>query len=320
MSGRLGRRGIVANLLCAVAVLGGGAALVTAGAPAVFAVEGQPGPAPAIAPVLIARGDRIAGRPISFSYVSAGVLTSPTWAFGDGTTSALERPTHAYAGKGTYTVTLTAADAEGPPATITVSVLAAWSGGVQLYQGGVFSMQATMRWCVAASSQMIRNIATGGRDHSAASQQRYFIYGRAHNGYRTPESDGIDPAGWQAILRTYVDPGYHIVATTSYADTLRAAARAIRLTGRPVGVFVGFGAHVWVMSGFTATADPATSTSFQVTSVNVEGPLWGRQSRGGFDQAPNVRLSFDRFRSFLTPYRDPFEPLGWRNRYVVIAP
>ena len=74
------------------------------------------------------------------------------------------------------------------------------------------------------------------------------------------------------------------------------------------------------MSDFGATADPATSSTFTVTSVNVEGPLWGLASKNGFDQVPNVHLSAVRFRYFLTPYRDPHEPMGWRNRFVILAP
>jgi PKD repeat protein len=285
--------------------------------------SGPPPPPPVVPPasVVVAAGAHIVGRPVSFDIASTGSLTSWTWTFGDGSGSAIERPTHRYAATGTYTVTFIGSNPDGAvTASTRLIVIPAWTGGIQLYDRGIFSKQATWHSCVAAASQMMLNIVAGARDHSARVQRIYYSYGRNHNGYRTPESDGVDPAGWQAVLKHYVDPGYHLVAGTSFDTAIRAAARAMRLTGRPVGVVVGFGAHVWVISGFTATADPGVTGAFKVTSVNVEGSLWGRTSVNGFDQAPNVRISAARFRYFFTPYRDRFEPRGWRNRYVILAP
>ena len=278
-------------------------------------------PAALHAVALVTGTGHVANRPVAFIDASTGSPTGRSWTFGDGGSSALARPSHTYAVKGVYTVVLIARNLAGiNVALVKVSVIAAWNGGTQLYRSGAFSTQATWTWCVAASTQIIRNIVTGQNDHSAAAQHAYFVYGRAHNGYPTPESDGIDPGGWQAMLRAFVDPGYHIVSGSTYTAAVQAAARAMRMTGRPVGVFVGNGAHVWVISGFTATADPAVTTNYTVTSVNVEGPLWGRQSINGYDPPPNTRLSTARFRSFLTPYRDPWEPQAWRNRYVIVAP
>ena len=290
----------------------------------VLAAAPPPPPAPLVPPGAAIRVSGLAivvGRPVVFADTSTGGPTSWAWRFGDGTSSNLAQPTHTYAVAGMYTVTLLARGNGGADMAIKqVTVLDSWTGGAQLYEDGIFSKQATLRWCVPASTQMMRNLVAGEQDHSAATQRAYFNYGRAHNGYRTPASDGIDPAGWQAMLRRYVDPGYRIVSAGSYTAAVRAAARAIRITGRPVGVFVGYGHHVWVMSGFTATADPAVTDAFTVTSVNVEGPLWNRASVNGFDPVPNVRLSIARFRYFLTPYRDRYEPHGWRNRYVIVVP
>jgi PKD repeat protein len=278
-------------------------------------------PAPPIAGLIVAGSVQMVGVPVTFLDASSGDPTSWAWDFGDGGTSIVAEATHTYLRAGKYSVTLTVGNSGGNSATTaSIAILATWTGGVQLYRNGAFSPQLTYHWCAAASAQTMRNIVTGQRDHSNANQSRYYVFGRSHNGYRTPDADGLDPAGWQAVLRRWVDPAYHIVASSTYVGALQAAARAMRVTGRPVGVLVGFGAHVWVISGFSATADPAITTKFTVTSVNVEGPLYGHPAVNGFDQAPNVRLSTDRFRYFLTPYRDHFEPLGWRNRYVVLAP
>ena len=257
-----------------------------------------------------------------FSDTSTGEPTSREWDFGDGTQAHRQQPEHPYAEAGTYTVTLTVANEGGTStASVKVRILAAWTGGVQLYTAGIYSKQATMRLCVAASNQMIRNIVFGERDHSTATQKLYNAWGRGHNGFKTPTAAGVDPAGWQSMLRRYVDPGYHIFAAGSYGSALKQAARAIRLTGRPVGVFVMHGIHAWVISGFTATADPAVTNTFKVVSVSVEGPLFGvRPSINGYDPTPNIKMSYSRFSHYLLPFRDPYEPKGWRNKYVVVIP
>ena len=226
------------------------------------------------------------------------------------------------------TATVPPTSADGVPATTESAAytlaasrqLDSWTGGVDLYRSDIFTKQATLHSCVAASTQMMRNIVTGESDHAAASQARYFAYARANNGFDTPAFDGIDPAGWRAVLRRYVDPSYEIVAARSYLTALNAAATALRLTGKPVGLLVDNGMHVWVMSGFTATADPASGAVFTVTSVNLEAPLWGWATHRMHDPAPDSQLSAITFSAYLTSYHDRFEPKGWPGRYVILAP
>ncbi len=309
--------GLVAALLLATA------ALATAIAPRALAADPSPSPEPPVASIGIAGSVHFAGQPVAFSDISAGDISSRTWDFGDGEQSHHRSPEHTYASAGSYTVTLTVQnDAGADVASVRIAVLGEWSGGVQLYASGIYSKQATMKLCVAASNQMIRNMVFGERDHSTATQRLYNAWGRSHNGYKTPTAAGVDPAGWQSMLRRYVAPSYRIFAAGSYGSALKQAARAIRLTGRPVGVFVAHGIHAWVISGFTATADPAITNTFQVLTVNVEGPLFGiRPSINGYDPTPNIRMSVSRFSHYLLPFRDPYEPkASWRNKYVIVIP
>ncbi len=53
----------------------------------------------------------LAGELVQFSDTSGGAPTSWSWEFGDGGTSQLQNPEHTYAAAGSYTVTLTVADA-----------------------------------------------------------------------------------------------------------------------------------------------------------------------------------------------------------------
>ncbi len=55
----------------------------------------------------------LAGQTIGFADTSTGSPTSWSWSFGDGSTSASRNPGHAYAAAGTYTVSLTVANAGG---------------------------------------------------------------------------------------------------------------------------------------------------------------------------------------------------------------
>jgi PKD repeat protein len=317
-------RRFVAFLVLAAALLIAAAAFATAIAPNALAADPPPAPTPPVATIAVTGSVHFAGQPVAFADVSTGEPTSREWAFGDDSdVSHREKPEHTFAAAGTYTVTLTVSnDAGSSVATVRVTILATWAGGVQLYKAGVYSKQVTMRLCVAASNQMIRNMVFGERDHTTATQKLYNAWGRGHNGYKTPAAAGVDPGGWQSMLRRYVDPGYRIFAAGSYGSALKQAAKAIRLTGRPVGVFVAHGIHVWVISGFTATADPATTNTFKVLTVNVEGPLFGiRPSINGYDPTPNIRMSVSRFSHYLLPFRDPYEPKAvWRNKYVIVVP
>jgi hypothetical protein len=201
------------------------------------------------------------------------------------------------------------------------AALSRWSGGIDLYRSGVFTTQRTWLWCTAADVQIIRNIVDRAVDHSRAGQQRYFDYMRAHNRYRIPVRDGIDPAGWTAGVRTFVDSRYRLVASSSFNSALRAAVTNLRKTNLPVGITVSHGNHAWVLTGFSATADPAVTSHFTVTSVRVVGPLYGLQSRSyGYDMRPDRKLTPAQLRDFFTPWHYAGVRMAWEGRWVSIQP
>ena len=201
------------------------------------------------------------------------------------------------------------------------AALPAWTGGMDLYRSGVFTTQKTWRWCTAADVQIMRNIVHRQTDHSRAGQERYWTYMRAHNRYAIPASDGVDPAGWTAGLRRYVDDRYRLVSSGSFRAAIRSAVTSMRRTNLPVGITVAHGGHAWILVGFTATADPARTTAFTVTSVRVVGPLWGLQSRTyGYDMRPDKRLTRSQFASFFTPWHYGPIRMAWEDRWVSIQP
>jgi hypothetical protein len=187
---------------------------------------------------------------------------------------------------------------------------------LDLYRPGVYTMQATWSWCTAASVQIMRNIARGESDHSAIRQGAYFSYMHARDRYTFPPKEGVDPQGFVAGLRRYVDPRYALVASTTYDNALRSAVKRIRATRLPVALIVDRGRHAWVLAGFTATADPATIANFRVTSVRIVGPLYGRSSSRGYDPPPNTSLSATALRIYFNGYDFKFGPTPWDNRFV----
>lgn len=185
-----------------------------------------------------------------------------------------------------------------------------------VYRPGVYSMQATWTWCTAASVQIIRNVLLDQTDHSATQQGQFFAYMQAANRYQQPSHRAVDPQGFLAGLRHFVDPSYTLVASPTFDAAVRSAVTQLRLTGDPVALIVAAGRHAWVLTGFTATADPARTTNFAVVSVRVVGPLYGRQSINGYDSPPDTSLSYAALRGFLLPYRFPFATTPWTGRYL----
>ena len=199
--------------------------------------------------------------------------------------------------------------------------LPAWDGSINLWRDGAFTTQKTWRWCTAADVQIMRNLVRGESDHSRAAQERYWHYMRDHNRYPIPASDGVDPRGWTAGLRRFVDDRYRLVASDSFKAALRSAVKALRRTNLPVGITVARGSHAWVLTGFTATADPLVTNRFTVTSVRVVGPLWGLQSRAyGYDMRPNTRLTRAQFRDFFTPWHYGPIRMAWEGDWVSVQP
>ncbi|HEV8281167.1 MAG TPA: hypothetical protein VGQ02_04875, partial [Candidatus Limnocylindrales bacterium] len=184
-----------------------------------------------------------------------------------------------------------------------------------------FTTQKSWLWCTAAGVQIVRNIVDRDNDHSSSAQRRYFEWMRRHNRYDLPLSAGIDPAGWTAGLRHFVDSRYRLVASKTFSGAVRSAAQRIRATGLPVALTVDNGNHGWILTGFSATADPATTGDFRVTSVRVVGPLYGLQSRTyGYDMKPGTSLTIRQLRRFFTPWWYAPKRMVWDNAYVSIQP
>jgi hypothetical protein len=195
---------------------------------------------------------------------------------------------------------------------------------MNLYRNGDFVHQQNKNWCVAGSTQTMMNIMDSGQPNkSAGFQQKLYNEGRrlTHNQSKLT-SIGVDLSGWSDLLSTNDYGRYGIDGRATRRGAIRTAAKALRETGRPVGLVVWRGAHSWVMSGFTATADPAFTDDFEVKTVFIQdvwypyvSSIWGA-SRPPNSSVPVAKLAED-----YLPYRRPAHRWPKRDgKFMLILP
>ncbi len=179
---------------------------------------------------------------------------------------------------------------------------------MNLYRDGDFVHQQTKDWCVAGSTQTMMNIMDKGKPNtSRAYQRRLYVEGRRlSNNQAKLTAIGVDLTGWADLLSSNGYGRYEVDGRATRRGAIRAAAKAIRETGRPVGLVVWRGAHSWVMSGFTATADPAYTDDFEVRKVFIQdvwypyvSTIWGASRR------PNAAVPVAALAQDYLPYRRP---------------
>lgn len=166
---------------------------------------------------------------------------------------------------------------------------------LNLFRNGDFVAQKNLVQCVGASMQMMINMMAAGNDRTAATQLALQNMAREYSNRLGPvrlDRRGASVRGWAAGLNHLGYGPYVVSGFETIDDSMRAAARAIRLTKRPVGLLVWRGRHAWVMSSFEATADPLATHSFRVTHAFVLDPLYpGISPTWGRSPEPNSKLT-----------------------------
>jgi len=192
---------------------------------------------------------------------------------------------------------------------------------LDLYRKGDFVSQARADWCVPASIQTMMNVIDPGASRSRPSQRTLDRLARSLSSARLVGL-GSEPEGWAGALNQRGFGPYVVVAERTRQAAFAVAARAIRLTGKPVGLLMWRGAHAWVMSGFEATADPATTDDFTVTHVRVSDPWYPRtSSTWGRARHPDARVAVaDLAGSFLPWHRPTVRYAELDGRFVLVVP
>lgn len=225
--------------------------------------------------------------------------------------------------------------ATGPATTSSPANSAAAVGdfSINLYRKGDFVSQATPYWCIGASMQMMLNIVGITDDGSRAAQESNMRAARSL-GPVLRQGDqgqgavaaggalrGAGSGGWARGLVSLGAGYYAERALESYVEAVRAAAQTLRTTGRPVGLIVWRGAHAWVMTGFSATADPLTDPDYRVTGVYIQDPWYPRVSSiWGPGQKPNSWISATALKADFLPRRAGRWHPELAGKFVLVLP
>ena len=156
----------------------------------------------------------------------------------------------------------------GPTATPGVYVM-------DLYQPGDFVSEILDTWCVPAAMQTSMNIMSAVPDTTRDTQAKLFSLAVSIAG---STAGGADPLGWAEGLTSLGYGKYAVGSKLKMADAVKMVVKQIAITGRPGGLLVWRGWHSWVVSGFTATANPATTNNFTVLSLRIEDVWYPRVS------------------------------------------
>jgi hypothetical protein len=227
--------------------------------------------------------------------------------------------------------TLLATAGQSPAATTGLSVTAAPSTAqapsaaasgpfsMDLYRKGDYVGELTKVWCLPAAMQTSMNIMDPGADTSRQTQARIFSLARSI----APAPDGAaEPEGWAKGLTQLGYGNYQVTEKASIRDAIHLAARQIRATNHPAGLMVWRGAHSWVMSGFSATADPALTDSFVVTAVRIEDVWYPRISTiWGSSRPPDALVPVAALPADYLPWKRPTGRYpGKDGKFVLVVP
>jgi hypothetical protein len=190
---------------------------------------------------------------------------------------------------------------------------------MDLYRRGDFTTEMRPIWCAPAALQTMINIMSPGADGTRATQKLLHTISRRLG----PAPDkGSEPEGMARTLESLGYGRYRVVVAASRTAAFRAAATAIRMTGRPVALLVWRGAHNWVMSGFRSTADPAIGPDFKVTHLWIEDVWYPRISNiWGESRPPDSLVPAGLMPQDYLPWRRPTGRYpGKDGKFVLIVP
>lgn len=192
---------------------------------------------------------------------------------------------------------------------------------MDLYRKGDFVTELTKVQCVPAAMQTMINMMSGTTDRSKATQERLYALARKLSP-KTLKGPGAEPEGWASALGKLGYGSFAVTVEPTMKAAIQAAAKAIRMTGRPAGLLVWYGAHSWVMSGFRATADPAWTDRFTVTAVYIEDVWYPKISTiWGASRSPDALVPVTKLPRDFLPWRMPGGPYPdkvWK--YVTVLP
>jgi hypothetical protein len=178
-------------------------------------------------------------------------------------------------------------------------------------------------WCIPAAMQTMMNIMDTGADTSQETQAKLFDLG---NSIAESRNGSPDPEGWAGGLQQLGYGNYQVGATSTMTAAVKVVVKQIQLTNRPAGLLVWYGWHSWVVSGFTASADPALTDNYTVLSLRIEDVWYDRHStlwnttRGGYSRPPDSDVPYGELSQDYKMWDQAVYYAGKQRQYVFVLP
>lgn len=206
-----------------------------------------------------------------------------------------------------------------PPPTVAPTPTPKPVLAMNLYRKGDFVSQATKKQCVSAAMQIMLNIIGPTDDRTSKTQARLANLAKDLSDAR---NGGTEPRGWARGLEQLDGGKYEVVVAATRGIAIDRAVRAIRATGRPVGLLVWRGAHSWVLHGYESTTDPTSPSKLTVTHIYVTDPWYPRVSSiWGPSRGPNARITPKQLQEDYLQWRRPTGRYpGMDGKYILIVP
>jgi len=187
--------------------------------------------------------------------------------------------------------------------------------------GTMFAPQVEDTMCAAAGMQMV--LAMHGHAGTSPAFQRK-LQGRLDEweSRSDAKAGGWGPGAMVEALAAYGVKGYQARAYVNRNQALRDAAIAMTRTGAPAILIAWRGAHTWVMTGYTADADPTLFGDARITGVNIFDPWYPRISSiwGPSDPPGTLQDVSEIRRNFLQWQRPEGSYPGRDGKYLIVIP
>ena len=184
-----------------------------------------------------------------------------------------------------------------------------------------FAHQARKDWCAPAGVTMTL-AALGLVGPSDAFQAELHSRVREWESWSDSHNGEWGPAAMALALEAYGAPGYEIRAFRSRGDAVRDAAIAISTTSSPAILLTWRGAHTWVMTGYTADADPLLFPDSVMTGAYILDPWYPWESSiWGQSDPPGTLQDWPEMERNFLPWKRPEGQYADRDGlYITVVP
>lgn len=185
----------------------------------------------------------------------------------------------------------------------------------------MFASQVESTMCAAAGMQIV--LAMHGHAGTSPAFQRKLQSSLDEWESRSDaKAGGWGPGAMVEALAAYGVKGYQVRAYDNRNQALRDAAIAITRTGAPAILVAWRGAHTWIMTGYTADADPTVFGNARITGVHIFDPWYPRISSiwGPSDPPGTLQDLSEIRRNFLQWHRPEGSYPERDGKYLIVMP